>query len=159
MNKAHTIFLNPKDGKIVKAETLQAAIELHPEVKMVVLFWTWTECFYTSNAGPFEAYVSPSDIDEEYSFFGDREDALKFADGYDCWDGDDFVLMPISDGYVLYGYRDEYDEQCSWSDGYDHINGITAGYDPSWFSFIRVDFDYETGTEYVLNPIPLPRGE
>lgn len=149
-----SIYLNPGEGQLIEAETLEEAIEQHPEVTTVCLFWTWEQHYYTSNAGPFEAYVAENTLDEEYSIQRDRESALEFARAYDCWDGEDFVLLRISDGYCLYGYREEYDPQRSWNDGYDHISGLGDGKDPSWFCSIRVDFDYATGTEYLLNPDP-----
>ena len=150
------IFLDLSEGELIEADSLQEAIEQHPEVETVILVWSWEMDFYTSNAGPFEGYVSQNMIDEEYSFMGDREDALKFADDYKCWDGCDFVLLKVSHGYVLYGHNAELDLQTSWSDGYDHSGGISEGIDPSWIPWIRVDFDYNKGVEYLLSPDPIP---
>ena len=146
-----TEYLSLEDGQRIQAETLKEAIEQNPNIKTVVLFWTWTQDYYTSNAGPFEAYVTVYDIDQEYSFQGGREDALKFADSYDCWDGEGFIILK---GDILYGYVAREDNQTSWNDGYDHINGIGEGIDPSWIQWIRVDFDYENGIEYLLSPDP-----
>ena len=151
-----SIYLDLKDGELISAASLMEAIEQHPDIKTVVLFWKWTRDYYTSNAGPFSAYVTECNLDEEYSFFGGRDEAMIFADNYDCWDGEDFVLLKVSDGLLLYGFRDEYDMQTSWSDGYDHINGLGDGKDPSWFAWLRVDMDYKTGTEYLLSPDPIP---
>lgn len=153
----HSEYLDLSKGQRIEAETLEEALVQHPEVTTVVLFWKWSQDYYTSNASVFEAYVSESRIDEEYSFFGDREDALEYASNYDCWDGDDFILLKISKGYCLYGYRDEVDMQTSWNDGYDHSSGVSKGIDPSWLMWLQVDFDYSTGTEYLLSPDPLPK--
>lgn len=147
------IYLDLKEGLRVRAESLEEAIESHPEVKSVILFWTWSEDYYTSNASVFSAYVSPCKLDEEYSFQGDREEALEFARSYDCWDGEDFLILK---GDILYGYNSETDMQRSFNDGYDHINGLGEGYDPSWIMWIRADFDYEKGIEYLLSPDPIP---
>lgn len=147
------IYLDLKEGLRVRAESLEEAIESHPEVKSVILFWTWSEDYYTSNASVFSAYVSPCTLDEEYSFQGDREEALEFARSYDCWDGRDFLILK---GDILYGYNSETDMQRSFNDGYDHINGLGEGYDPSWIMWIRADFDYEKGIEYLLSPDPIP---
>lgn len=151
-----TEYLNLNEGKRIEAESLEEAIKQHPEVKTVVLFWTWEREYYTSNASKFSAYVHEHTIDEEYCFNGGRKDALKFAQSYDCWDGQDFLILK---GDLLYGYNAEYDMQTSWNDGYDHISGIGAGLDPSWLTWLRVDFDYDTGTEYLLSPDPFPKQE
>lgn len=158
MSRVHVdkVYLDLKEGELISADSLVEAIEQHPDIKTVVLFWKWSKDYYTSNAGPFSAYVTESNLDEEYSFFGDREDAIRFAESYDCWDGDDFVLLKVSNGSVLYGHRDECDMQTSWNDGYDHIMGLGDGKDPSWFAWLRVDMDYKTGTEYLLSPDPIP---
>lgn len=145
-------YLDPVDGVRVTGE-LEEIIEQHPKIKTVVLFWCWTQDYFTSHAGPFEAYVSESRLDEEYSFFGDREDAIKFAQDYDCWDGETFVILKDD---ILYGYCCEADLQTSWHDGYDHSGGISEGIDPSWYGWLRVDFDYKTGTEYLLAPDKIP---
>ena len=148
-----TVYLSVSEGTRIQSDSLEDALIAHPEIKTVVLFWAWTQDLYTSNASVFEGYVSVNTIDEEYCFFGNREKALQFASRYDCWDGADFMILK---GDILYGYTEDTDMQTSWSDGYDHVGGISPGYDPTWFSWLRVDFDYEKGIEYVLTPDPLP---
>lgn len=152
--KSKMVFIPIESGRIVKAETLSDAIEQHPEIEQVVLFWTWRREYYTSNAGPFEGYVCENCLDQEYSFQGDREKALMFANAYDCWDGSDFVIL---DGRILYGYEEQMNYQTDWNDGYDHISGISDGIDPSWISAIRVDCDYSKGIEYLIEPQAIPK--
>lgn len=149
MTRRNKEYISIDSGETIEADTLLEAIEQHPEIEQVVLFWTWHNEYFSSYAGPFEAYVSENHLDEEYSFQGGREDALDFAKSYDCWDGFDFVLLR---GKILYGFEERSDYQTSWTDGCDHINGISSGIDPSWISEIRVDYDYKTNTEYVLEP-------
>ena len=149
---AETVYLHQKDGKKITGESLEEILESHPEIKTVVLFYVWNQDYYTSNAFIFEAYVSERTIDQEYCFFGDREDALEFSRSYECWDGEDFLLF---NGNILYGYQENTDYQTSWNDGYDHSGGLSENYDPSWFSFLRVDFDYKNGIEYLLSPDPI----
>ena len=146
-----------RDGLRLKDLTLEDAINEHPEVKKVILIWAWEAEYYSSNAmGIFSAYTHEHHIDQEYSFEGDREDALEFAKGYDCWDGHDFLILH---GDILYSYNIEYDPQTSWNDGYDHMGYPSEGYDPRWLSWLRVDFDPETITEYILKPGPIPNEE
>ncbi len=148
-----SVYLNPREGVCVSGDLLDI-LEEHPEIEVVILFWYWTEDFFTSNASVFPAFVSKKSLDEEYSFFGNREKAIEFARNYDCWDGDDFVIM---NSKYLYSYHSAEDMQVSWNDGYDHIGGLSYGIDPSWISMIRVDFDYKTQTEYLLEPEHIPR--
>lgn len=151
-----TVYLKQKDAVLLNADNtlgLSEILEGNPQIKTVVLFYVWTEDYYTSNASIFEAYVSPATIDEEYSFFGNREEAIEFADSYEgVWDSCEFLLF---NGNILYGYQDNHDYQRSFNDGYDHINGLGEGYDPTWFTWLRVDFDYENGIEYLLSPDPI----
>lgn len=135
-------YLYPEDGVLVEADTLEDAIKQHPEVKQVVLFWAWERHYFTSNARIFEAYVMERNLDDEYSFYGDREDALAFAHGYGCWDGHTFAIL---NGDTLYGYNEELDTQTSWNDGYDHISGLHPGIDPQWIRAIVIHTDYTTG--------------
>lgn len=152
--KIDTVYLDVNEGIHINPDELDLidVLEQHPEIKNVVLFYVWEQDFYTSSASVFDAYVSTRDIDEEYCFFGELEDAKEFARSYECWDGMDFVLL---NGNILYGYQINTDLQTSWNDGYDHANGLPEGYDPSWFSYLRVDFDYEKGIEYLLSPDPV----
>lgn len=151
---AEKVYLRLEDGVRVRAESLEEAIESHPEVETVVLFWTWSREYYTSHASVFEAYVTESSLDEVYSFQGGREDALEFARSYGCWDGQDFLILM---GDVLYGYNAKEDLQTSFDDGYDHVNGLGMGYDPLWFTWIRVGFDPDKNAEYLLSPDPIPK--
>ena len=155
-DRATKVYLDTREGKKITGDSLEEILENHPEIETVVLFYVWSQDYYTSNASVFQAYVSPRTIDQEYCFFGDREDALDFSRSYGCWDGQDFVLL---NGKILYGYQENTDYQTSWNDGYDHINGLSEDYDPSWFAWLRVDFDYENGIEYLLSPDAIRWGE
>lgn len=136
-------YVYPEEGIQIKGDlSLEEVINQHPEVKQVVLFWTWDSYYYTSYASIFEGYVDERKLDLEYSFYGDREDALEFAKGYECWDGHDFAIL---NGDTLYGYNAEVDEQTSWHDGYDHCPGLTGGIDPRWIRAIVISTNYETG--------------
>ena len=146
----NTIYLDVEDGKRIAADTLKAAIEAHPEIETVVLFWCFERCYYTSNASIFCGYVSESQLDEEYSLYAGREKALEYSEHYDQWDGHDFMLL--LDGKVLYGYYKDYDNEVSWHDGYDHHPGLGVGIDPTWISWIVVFEDYKKGIEYVIGP-------
>lgn len=150
-----TEYLELSEGELVDVGDLQEFITDHPEIERVILFWSYQRDMFTSNASIFEAYVSEHILDVEYCFDGGRDAAIEYAKHYDQWDGHDMILL--MDGKVLYGYYDDYDMDCSWNDGYNHVSGIHEGIDPSWISFIRVDTDYATGTEYLLSPDPYPK--
>lgn len=149
----YKVDLDIEDGKRIRADSLQAVLEKHTEIEMVVLFWCFTRDYYTSNASIFSGYVQESQLDEEYSLYAGYKDALEYSKHYDQWDGHDFMLL--LDGRVLYGYYSDHDPEVSWNDGYDHHPGLGAGVDPSWIAYIVVDRDHITNTEYLIGPDPL----
>lgn len=152
-----TVYIDVDRGKKISSPSLQDAIENHPEIEMVVLFWCFNRNYYTSNASVFVGYVSETQLDEEYSLYAGRDAALDYSKRYDQWDGHD--LMLLLGGKVLYGYYEDYDYEVSWNDGYDHHPGLGTGVDPSWISYIVAYRNYETGTEYLIEPQPLPGRE
>lgn len=69
------------------------------KVVYVNLRWTWNEMKVVESdrcliedGRPYEVYIGFDVItlDWEYSFTGTYDDAIKFAESYDCWDGFDF---------------------------------------------------------------------
>lgn len=148
-------YLDLNDAERIKADdSLYDLLEEHPDIERVILFWSVTRDYYTSNASIFSGYVTETKLDEEYSFDGNRESALKYAESYCQWDG--HVMLLLMGGKVLYGFYEDYDPQTSWDDGYDHHPGLSKGIDPSWIRLIVVFDDHATGTEYVLEPKKYP---
>lgn len=107
-------------------DTLWSYLQEHKnEIYYVQLVWTWPEyietdtpyCFRNKTDGypqPLYARWSATRIDEEYTFIGPIEDAIKYAESYDCWSKDkleedghiiDGVLICENEGYDPDGYQ------------------------------------------------------
>ena len=93
-------------------DTLYDYVEQHAEIIGGALVWTWQEhCTLREQITDdifYENYCLYSTLDEEYSFFGNREELLKFAKTYDIWDNSDFIdEMRIDEGVLRAEYEDD----------------------------------------------------
>ena len=93
-------------------DTLSDYVEQHTEIIGGALVWTWQEhCSIREQITDdifYDNYCLYSTLDEEYSFFGNREELLKFAQTYDIWDNSDFIdKMRIDKGVLIAEYEDD----------------------------------------------------
>lgn len=109
-------------------DTLWSYLQAHKkEIWYVQLIWTWPEyieketpLYYKGpDGGPWTLYArwTAERIDEEYTIIGTIEEAIKFAESYECWDSriedmriEDGILMDEYEGYDPNGYEYPNDE-------------------------------------------------
>lgn len=86
-------------------------------IDYVCLTWIWEDkaTLDSSFMGLIDGYPQPlyhefiyDRIDEEYSFIGNVEDAIEFADQYDCWNG---AELDYENGIVAGEIREEGTEE------------------------------------------------
>lgn len=61
----------------------------HPEIDFIRLIWTWDYHAVYEEDGYIWEEIGDY-LDEEYTFCGNRKDALTFLSKHGCWDGYDF---------------------------------------------------------------------
>lgn len=107
----------------IKIEDLHAwLVEHKDQIDWVNLRWTWSpnyidcETNYVADGGDYDGFsvyavFESMMIDDEYSYAGDIEGAIKFAEGYRCWNGKEFTLKC---GIILEGEHDAYNADCRY---------------------------------------------
>ena len=93
-------------------DNLYDFVEQHTEIIGGALVWTWAEhcklCEQITDDIFYENICVYSTFDDGYSFFGSREELLKFAEVYDIWDKSDLIdKMKIDKGVLLAEHEDD----------------------------------------------------
>lgn len=113
-------------GKTVKVgigDLREFLTDFKSQIDYVCLTWIWEEkaTLETNYVGRVNGCLQPlyyefiyDRIDEDYSFIGTVEDAIEFAENYDCWNGSELYC---EDGIVTGEIREEGSE-------YEDIRGI-----------------------------------
>lgn len=114
----------------IEVESLYDFLKEHEnEIEFVILTWEWpgvaeVESDYCGTIYGEENYplyhrFSYTRLDDEYSFTGTVEEALNFAESYDCWDGHE---IDFENGIVI-GYNEGYDpDKDEYPDDVDNLS-------------------------------------
>lgn len=109
------------------------------QIDWVVLNYKWGPYYYVADSSLYGVYTTrrrseeirplyhlfcSDQIDEEYSYIGDVEGALEFADSYQVWDEQILKLengVLIGNGYE-WNYQEDYNKKPEDIDGMEVIN-------------------------------------
>ena len=116
----------------IQIEDLHQWLQDHrKEIDYVYLEWRWettvmfeSDTYYGVVDGesryPLYHKFYGWNLDEEYSFAGNVEDAISFAEGYTCWDGHTFQY----DSGVLFAEEDAIDYANEYPDDADTLDTV-----------------------------------
>lgn len=121
----------------LKGSLLDFLEENKENIDYVVLNYRWSPYHYEGESSFYGDVWSPKygvekwplyhrfigdEIDEEYSYIGDVEGAINFAEGYGCWDEETLELV----NGVLIGEKEEWNYQEEYAEDLEDMNTLNV---------------------------------
>ena len=119
----------------LKGSLLDFLEENKENIDYVVLNYRWSPYYYVGDSSfygdvwtqkygvdkwPLTHCFTGDEIDEEYSYIGDVEGAINFAEGYGCWDEETLEL----DNGVLIGEKEEWNYQEEYAGDLENMDSV-----------------------------------